>query len=126
MKFKTICTINTVVFSLTTLNFLFLPAFIFRLYSPVAGYEPGIDVIWTGRILAAFFAFTGLLSWLVRDAEPSPTRAAVATAYAGGHAFNAFIHVLVILNGAMNNYGWGVVVLMTLLAAGFWRQRGAG
>ena len=92
MKLKTIFTLNAVIFGLTTLNFLFLTSRIFQLYSPVSDYTPGIDVIWTGRILGTCFAILALLSWWVRDAGPSPARMAIVKSFAIGYLLNAIVH----------------------------------
>jgi len=123
MKLKTIFILNAVIFGLTTINFLFLTPLILRFYSPVPDYVPGIDIIWTGRVLATCFAIIALLSWWVRDAGPSPVRAAIVKSFAVGYMLNAIVHVLAILNGSMNRWGWAVVALTGLFAAGFWLRR---
>ena len=123
MKFKTLCVINAVVFGFSGLGFLFIPATVFQFYSPVSPYDPGLDVLWTGRILSAFMLTIAMLCWLARDSGPSPARRAIALSLAAGYLLNGVIHLLTIVNDAMNAYGWGVVVLFWLLAAGFWLNR---
>lgn len=123
MKLKTVFALNAVVFSLTTINFLFFTSQIIRFYSPVPEYIPGIDVIWIGRILSTCFAILALLSWWARGLSPSPARSAITNSFALGYLLNAVIHVWAILDGGMNNWGWAVVVLLVLFAAGFWLRR---
>ncbi|MBP2858122.1 hypothetical protein J8657_10970 [Dickeya oryzae] len=74
MKFSRLAILASVLFFILATVWMFFPEKLLTLW----GIEitPGTDVL--GRRSAAFFAGTSLMCFLARNAEPSPTRYALA------------------------------------------------
>lgn len=122
MKVSYLFVANAVVALIYGLPTLFVPSQLLALYD--------VELTAGGLIFARLFAAAllsfGLLTWLIRNSQPSPERQAIAMALFVADAIGFIVTLLAQLAGTVNALGWSHVVLYVLLAIGFGYLRFAG
>jgi hypothetical protein len=114
--------VNTVVAIIYSLPTLFVPSQFLGIYD--------VDLTAGGLIFARLFAAAllsfGLITWLIRNSEPSLERRAIVMALFLADAIGFIVTLLAQLDETVNALGWSHVVLYLLLTIGFGYVRFAG
>lgn len=83
------------------------------------GAQPDALAVFMSQRWGVTMLGQAVVYWLIRDAEPSPTRRAILIAGFVTSLFTAVTSLLGVLSGVINAGGWFAFVLEMLIAAGF-------
>jgi hypothetical protein len=106
---------NAVVALIYGVPTLFVPSQLLALYD----VELNAGGFIFARLFAAALLSFGLLTWLIRNSQPSPERQAAAMALFVGDGIGFIVTLLAQLAGTVNTLGWSHVVIYLLLTIGF-------
>lgn len=115
MSFKTLMIIKCIVCFCFSVLLLFIPEILVNLLGAV--YSTGTAL--TAREYGASLAGNFLMTWFARNAETSPIRWAIILNLFVYDAIGVIITLLVLLPGALNALGWGVVIVYLFFTIGF-------
>jgi hypothetical protein len=113
---------NAVVALIYGLPTLFIPSQLLALYD----VELNAGGLIFARLFAAALLSFGLLTWLIRNSQPSRERQAIAMALFVADALGFIVTLLAQFAGTVNALGWSHVVIYLLLTIGFGYLRFAG
>lgn len=115
MKASTVFIVNAIVALIFGLAFVLVPGQTTALYDVNLGEGGQFVARLFGAALLAFF----VLSWMVRNASPSPERRAIVLAFVVGDAIGFVASLLAQLSGITNALGWSTVAIYLILALAF-------
>lgn len=115
MKASYVFTVTAIVALVFGLAFVLVPS------QTLSLYDVTLDAagLFIARLLGAAFLMFAVVSWLVRNAGPSPERQAIALAFFAGDAVAFVASLLAQLDGIANALGWSTVAIYLILALGF-------
>ena len=115
MKLSYLFVVTAVVSVIFGLAFLLVPGPTLAIYD-IELSDAGLMV---GRLFGAALLTFAVLSWLVRNAEPSEERQAILLAFFIGNGVGFIVSLLGQLAGIANGLGWGTVAIYLILALAF-------
>jgi hypothetical protein len=115
MKFQTLMVIKAIVCLALGVPILIMPTFIYSIFGITL--EPGSAV--AAREYGAALIGTLMITWFARNAEASYIRWTIALGYGVYDAIGFLVALVATLSGAMNLFGWSVVVIYLFFALGF-------
>jgi hypothetical protein len=114
MSLKTFLSIKSVICFLCALPELIAPAELYSIYG--IALNPGGELI--SRWLGCFTFGVGIICWIAGRSDNSPLRKGVLLGLFICDTIGFIAALVSQLGGAVNAFGWGLVVLWGLLAAG--------
>jgi len=114
MKFRTFMTLYALVSILFGLGFVFVPGLVLSIY----GVETDLAFRYIGQLFGAALISLAVLAWLFRNASASEARKTGVPALLVGEAIGFVVALIGQLSGALNAFGWSVVVVYLFLGIG--------
>jgi hypothetical protein len=116
MTLKQLFTIHSIIAVVNGVVFLTAPVFYLSIFGvPISG----AGTIFICRLFAAALLTYGLVAWFARDAAPSAARRAIVLGYFIPIAIGFVLTLMAQLSGAMNLFGWSLVLLYLVMGSGY-------
>jgi hypothetical protein len=120
MKLATLFAIHAIVALVFCVGLLVAPAFWITLY----GAQPDPQAVVLIRLVGAVFGGFAVMSWLSRNAGPSPTRDAMVLGIVVTNVLAAGVSIVTALSDVYNQLAWGPVTVFVATGIGFALARG--
>lgn len=115
MNLKILLSVYAVAAMIICVNFLGVPGFWITLY----GASVDSQALLLFRLIAALFGGIGVMAWVGRNADASPSRDAMVWGLTVVNGLATFVAVLGAVSGVYNQFGWGPVGMFALFTLGF-------
>jgi hypothetical protein len=115
MKLSTLFIINAIIAAVYGIVFSLIPGTVLSLFAVTVDSTS----MYLGQIFGGALVSFAILTWLARNAAPSPLRDAIVLALLVGDVIGFVASLLAQLAGVANALGWSTVVIYLLLAVGY-------